>query len=108
MSTTVTLIVAFLGSGCATAIVQAIISSIQRKQRQNDGVTNALKYLLKRDLEQQGNEMLRDGVTYDELKDWEKEHKIYHEELGGNGDLDPLHKALQNEYLKNPKGENNE
>ena len=106
MSTALTLIVAFIGSGCATAIVQSIISAIQKKRRQNDGVTNALKYLLKRDLERQGNEMLSGGVLYDELKDWEKEHKIYHEELGGNGDLDPLHTALVNEYLKNPKGDN--
>lgn len=105
MSTALTLIVAFIGSGAATAIVQSIISSIQRKRRANDGVTHALKYLLKRDLEQKGNEMLSDGViSYKELTEWEKEHSIYHNELGGNGDLDPLHKALQNEYLKSPKG----
>lgn len=105
MNTTITLIVAFVGSGCATAIVQAVINAIQRKRRMNDGVTSALKYLLKRDLERIGNEMLTGGVTYEELKDWEKEHHIYHEELGGNGDLDSLHAALKNEYLKNPKGE---
>ena len=103
--TALTLIVAFLGSSAATAIVQAIIARIQTERRKNDGVTNALKYLLKRDLERQGNDMLSDGVTYDELKDWEKEHHIYHEELGGNGDLDSLHTALKNEYLKNPKGD---
>lgn len=104
MNTTVTLLVAFLGSGAATAIVQSIISAIQRKRKANDGVTHALKYLLKRDLEQKGNEMLVGGVTYAELTEWEKEHSIYHNELGGNGDLDPLHTALRNEYLKQPKG----
>lgn len=103
--TALTLVVAFLGSSAATAIVQAIIASINAKKRQNSGVTHALKYLLKRDLEQNGREMLADGVTYEELKDWEKEHRIYHEELGGNGDLDHLYEALKNEYLKNPKGE---
>lgn len=103
--TALTLIVAFLGSSAATAIVQAVIASVNAKKKENNGVTHALKYLLKRDLEQKGAEMLDDGVTYAELTDWEKEHRIYHEELGGNGDLDYLHAALKNEYLKNPKGE---
>lgn len=104
-NTAVTLIVAFLGSSAATAIVQAVIASINAKQRENNGVTHALKYLLKRDLEERGRELLSDGVTYEELKDWEKEHNIYHAELGGNGDLDHLYEALKNEYLRNPKGE---
>lgn len=104
MSTALTLIVAFIGSGAATAIVQAVIASINAKRKKNDGVTHALKYLLKRDLEQKGNELLTDGVSYAELTEWEKEHSIYHNELGGNGDLDPLHTALKNEYLKQPKG----
>lgn len=99
-STMVTVIVAFIGSGAATAIVQAVIAAISAKRRKNDGVTHALKYLLKRDLERKGNEMLAGGVTYKELTEWEKEHSIYHEELGGNGDLDPLHIKLKNEYLK--------
>ena len=99
-STMVTVIVAFIGSGAATAIVQAVIAAISAKRRKNDGVTHALKYLLKRDLEQKGAEMLAGGVTYKELTEWEKEHSIYHEELGGNGDLDPLHIKLKNEYLK--------
>lgn len=99
-STMVTVIVAFIGSGAATAIVQAFIAAISAKRRKNDGVTHALKYLLKRDLEQKGAEMLAGGVTYKELTEWEKEHSIYHEELCGNGDLDPLHIKLKNEYLK--------
>ena len=99
-STMVTVIVAFIGSGAATAIVQAVIAAISAKRRKNDGVTHALKYLLKRDLERKGNELLAGGVTYKELTEWEKEHSIYHEELGGNGDLDPLHIKLKNEYLK--------
>lgn len=103
--TALTLIVAFLGSSAATAIVQAVIASINAKKKENNGVTHALKYLLKRDLEQKGHELLEGGVSYEELKDWEKEHHIYHEELGGNGDLDHLYEALKNEYLKNPKGE---
>jgi hypothetical protein len=100
-----TLIIAFIGSGAATAIVQAVIAAVNAKRKKNDGVTNALKYLLKRDLERKGAEMLSGGVTYKELTEWEKEHSIYHEELGGNGDLDPLHQALTQSYLKNPKGE---
>ena len=100
MTTALTLIVAFIGSGAATAIVQAVIAAINAKRKQNDGVTHALKYLLKRDLERKGAEMLSGGVTYKELTEWEKEHSIYHEELGGNGDLDPLHVKLKNEYLK--------
>lgn len=95
-----TLIIAFIGSGAATAIVQAVIAAINAKKKKNDGVTHALKYLLKRDLERKGNEMLAGCVTYKELTEWEKEHSIYHNELGGNGDLDPLHIKLKNEYLK--------
>lgn len=95
-----TLIIAFIGSGAATAIVQAVIAAINAKKKKNDGVTHALKYLLKRDLERKGNEMLSGGVTYKDLTEWEKEHSIYHNELGGNGDLDPLHIKLKNEYLK--------
>ncbi|MBQ5389812.1 MAG: hypothetical protein IIU58_02780 [Clostridia bacterium] len=105
MSKPLTLLVAFLGSSAATAIVQAIIAFINEKRSRNDGMKNGMRYLLKRDLEQRGNAMLDGGVTYAELKDWEKEHSIYHNGLGGNGDLDPLHQALTQSYLKNPKGE---
>ena len=105
MSTLLTLLVAFIGSSAATAIVNAIIGRIREKRKSEDGERHAMKYLLKRDLETRGKELLEGGVSYSELKDWEAEHRIYHEELGGNGDLDPLHQALQNEYLRNPKGD---
>jgi hypothetical protein len=37
-------------------------------------------------------------INYDELKNWNKGHHIYHDLLGGNGDLDALKAQLQDLY----------
>ena len=37
-------------------------------------------------------------ITYEELKHWNRGHYIYHNLLGGNGDLDPLKESLKDMY----------
>ena len=46
-------------------------------------------------LEQQGLKYLRRGlITYEELRNWNRGHHIYHDLLGGNGDLNELKEKL--------------
>ena len=47
--------------------------------------------------------MAKGTITYDEWKNWNKGHHIYHDLLGGNGDLDPLKEALSN--MNSKRGE---
>ena len=54
-----------------------------------------MRWLLQDRLEQQALKYLRRGaITYEELRNWNRGHHIYHDLLGGNGDLNGLKEEL--------------
>ena len=58
-------------------------------------IMNSMRWLLQDRLEQQALKYLRRGViTYEELRNWNRGHHIYHDLLGGNGDLNGLKEEL--------------
>ena len=99
--TALTLICAIIGSGSATAIVSYAISRHAEKQKTETGENQGIRWLLQDRLEHLAKKYLSDGkVTYEELKNWNKGHSIYHESLGGNGDLNNVKSALEKLYQK--------
>lgn len=87
----VPIVCALLGSGAATAIVTAIVNARQKETGESQGI----KWLMQDRLEHVALAYMAKGtITYDEWKNWNKGHHIYHDLLGGNGDLDPLKDAL--------------
>ena len=88
----VPIVCALLGSGAATAIVTAIVNARQKETGESQGI----KWLMQDRLEHVALAYMAKGtITYDEWKNWNKGHHIYHDLLGGNGDLDPLKKAIE-------------
>lgn len=96
----VPIVCALIGSGASTAIVTAIINAKKKETGESQGI----KWLMQDRLEHVALAYMAKGtITYDEWKNWNKGHHIYHDLLGGNGDLDPLKEALSN--MNSKRGE---
>lgn len=104
MEVLVPIVCALIGSGASTAIVTAIINHKADEKKKETGESQGIKWLMQDRLEHVALAYLSKGeISYDELKNWNRGHHIYHDLLGGNGDLDALKEALQDMY--NRKGE---
>lgn len=104
MEVLVPIVCAIIGSGASTAIVTAIINHKAEEKKKETGESQGIKWLMQDRLEHVALAYLSKGeISYDELKNWNRGHHIYHDLLGGNGDLDALKEALQDMY--NRKGE---
>ena len=92
---------ALIGSGAATALVSGLISRRAERRRNETGESQGMRWLLQDRLEHLAKHYLERGViSYDELQNWNKGHHIYHDLLGGNGDLNILKSSLTNLYQK--------
>ena len=91
----ITILCALIGSGAATALVTGLVGRQSAKRRIETGESQGMRWLLQDRLEQQALEYLRRGsITYEELRNWNRGHHIYHDLLGGNGDLNGLKEEL--------------
>lgn len=96
----VPIVCALIGSGASTAIVTAIINAKKKETGESQGI----RWLMQDRLEHVALAYMAKGsITHDEWKNWNKGHYIYHELLGGNGDLDPLKEALSTMDAKGDK-----
>ena len=87
----VTIVVAIVSSGAFSAIVNAILSARREKRQKETGVSAGVRMLLYDRIKHLGKAYIQRGsVTSDELEDLIAMHKIYHDDLGGNGFLDAL------------------
>lgn len=98
------IICALIGSGAATAFVSGIMSWHAEKKRVDTGESQGMRWLLQDRLEHLAGHYLDKGcISYEEFKNWNKGHHIYHDLLGGNGDLDALKNALKELFQKGEK-----
>lgn len=96
-----TLLCAIIGSGAATAAVSAILGRRAEKRRLETGESQGMRWLLQDRLEHLARRYLDEGaISYEDFKNWNRGHYIYHELLGGNGDLNTLKTALEKLYYK--------
>lgn len=101
MSEGLTILCTLVGSGAAAAVVNGLFSLRAEKRRQETGESQGMKWLLQDRLEHLAKHYLERGViSYDELQNWNKGHHIYHDLLGGNGDLNILKSSITNLYQK--------
>ena len=99
MNGIITIVCALLGSGASTAIVTAILSRRAEKRKKETGESQGIRWLMQDRLEHVALTYLAKGViSYEELRNWNRGHHIYHNLLGGNGDLDALKDALHGLY----------
>ncbi len=101
MSEWVTILCALIGSGAATALINGIFARRADKKRIDTGESQGMMWLLQDRLEQQAKAYIEsDFISYSALKNWNRGHHIYHDLLGGNGDLNALKEQLHNLFLK--------
>ena len=97
----ITILCALIGSGAATALVTGLVSWRAEQRRTETGESQGLRYLLQDRLEQQALTYLEKGsISYEELRSWNRGHHIYHDLLGGNGDLNGLKEELKHLLYK--------
>lgn len=101
MSEGLTILCTLVGSGAAAAVVNGLFSMRADKRRQETGESQGMKWLLQDRLEHLARAYLDEGsVSYDDFKKWNRGHHIYHDLLGGNGDLNTLKDQIHSLYLK--------
>lgn len=101
MDRMITILCAVIGSGAAAAVVQGIFARRADEKRLETGESQGMRWLLQDRLEQQAKAFLdADYISYDNYKNWNKGHHIYHDLLGGNGDLSTLKDQLKSLYLR--------
>lgn len=99
MEILVPIVCAIIGSGASTAIVTAIINKKADEKKKETGESQGIKWLMQDRLEHVALAYMAKGeISYEELKNWNRGHYIYHELLGGNGDLDALKETIQDIY----------
>lgn len=95
----VPIVCALIGSGASTAIVTAVLNRRAEEKKKETGESQGIRWLMQDRLEHVALAYMSKGeITYDELKNWNRGHHIYHDLLGGNGDLDALKNTLQSIY----------
>lgn len=99
MDILVPIVCAIIGSGASTAIVTAVLNRRTEKKKNETGESQGIRWLMQDRLEHVAlAHMAKGEITYEELKHWNRGHYIYHNLLGGNGDLDPLKESLKDMY----------
>lgn len=95
-SALITIVVALLGSTGLSALVTGLFARSREKKRKHDGVQAGVRMLLYDRIKHLGMKYLADGcVKPDALEDLIAMHKIYQNELGGNGFLDKIMKDVR-------------
>ena len=85
----VEIIIAILGSGALSAFISGIFVLIRDRKAKNDGVRAGVRQLLYDKIKCLGRAYIADGeITPEDLEDMINMHRIYHDELNGNGYLD--------------------
>lgn len=87
---------AILGSGALSALVSGVFALVRDRKARNDGVRAGVRQLLYDKIKHLGNMYIAAGqISPDDLEDLIDMHKIYHDELGGNGYLDHVMEAVK-------------
>ena len=90
------IIIAIIGSGALSALISGIFSIVHDRKSKKDGVRAGVRQLLYDKIKSMGRKYIEaDEVTADDLEDLIDMHKIYHDELNGNGYLDHVMEEIK-------------
>lgn len=86
-----TITIAILSSSAFTVAVTAVIDWIREKKNKKTGASAGIRILLYDRIKHLGKAYIERGsITAEELEDLIEMHRIYHDELNGNGFLDAI------------------
>lgn len=90
-NTLLTIILAVISSSAFSAVINGLISARREKRQKETGVTAGVRMLLYDRIKHLGKGYIERGsISAEELEDLIEMHKIYHDDLFGNGFLDAI------------------
>ena len=85
------ILLAIFGSGALAALISGIFGLIRDRKAKKDGMRAGVRQLLYDKIKYLGRKYIAAGeVSEEDLEDLIDMHKIYHDELEGNGYLDHI------------------
>lgn len=88
---TETVIIAILSSGALSALISGLFTMLAQRKRKDTGISAGVRQLLYDRIKHLCKEHLKRGyIASNDLEDLVRMHKIYHDDLDGNGFLDDL------------------
>jgi hypothetical protein len=95
------IIVAVIGSGLLTTVINRIFNYLDKRAELKSGVTHGVRLILKDRLRFLCTRYIEQGWIYeDELEDLISMHSCYHDTLKGNGYLDELMTRVKHLQMK--------
>ena len=99
MTFTHEIIIAILGSGALSATISAVVAAFTARAKRKHGAEAGTRMILYDRIKYLGKRYISEGeITADCLEDLIEMHRVYHDELDGNGYLDTL--ICQVKHLK--------
>ena len=90
-SATLNIVLAVIGSGILTTIINRIFSIIDKKKEKDNTTVAGLRTLLMIEIRKLGEEYLsQECISKDDLEDIIELWRVYHDKMGGNGYLDNI------------------
>lgn len=85
------ILIAVIGSSALSAVISGIFALINNRKKRQDGVSKGVRQLLYDRIKYLCKEHIARGyIASNDLEDLSRMHKIYHDDLEGNGFLDDL------------------
>ena len=90
-SATLNIVLAIIGSGVLTTIINRIFSIIDKRKEKDNATVTGLRTLLMIDIRKLGEGYLSQGeISKEDLEDIINLWRVYHDKMGGNGYLDNI------------------
>lgn len=84
-------VLAIIASGLLSVIVTEVSSHFKEKRRKKSKEVKGIRMCLYVMIKDRGRSYLKQGyITAEDLEDMIMMHKVYHDDLGGNGYLDQI------------------
>ena len=97
MTLTSEIVVAIISSGALSALVSGIITLLRDRKGKKDGVAAGVQIVLYDRIKWLGKQHIKRGtITFEDLEDLTEMHRVYHDQLGGNGYLDKIMDEVKN------------
>ena len=88
---TETILIAIISSGALSALISGCFTLLSQRKRKDDGISAGVRQLLYDRIKYLCKEHIsRKYIASNDLEDLLRMHKIYHDDLAGNGFLDDL------------------
>ncbi|HNX15654.1 MAG TPA: hypothetical protein PKH29_12480 [Oscillospiraceae bacterium] len=95
------ILVAVLGSGALSALISGVFTVACNRSKKKDGVRAGVRMLLYDKIKHLGNKYSSAGeISEEDLEDLFNMHKIYHDDLAGNGYLDHVMTGVRSLPIK--------